>query len=137
MKALHNSTLSKLESWVACVHCVTALTSCGVTLTKGKMWRHQHESASAGAPTRVEGASNCTCAAALRFLHQRTFYWETIATSTRLLYTTIGKFNSHAWLHQTRCILLSNHLHNALAQSMTRCTSVVVFVKHRIASSVI
>lgn len=61
MKALHNSALSKLESWVVRIDCVTALTKRGVTLTKGTMWRQRHESASAGAPLRVEGG--CTCAA--------------------------------------------------------------------------
>lgn len=103
MKALHNSALSKLESWEVRIDCVTALTERVVTLTKGTMWRHRHESASAGAPP---SRGRCTCAA-LCFLHRRTFYWET-AVSSLLLRSTIGKLDSHAPQHETRCIRLSN-----------------------------
>lgn len=97
MKALHNSALSKLESWEVRIDCVTALTERVVTLTKGTMWRHRHESASAGAPP---SRGRCTCAA-LCFLHRRTFYWET-ALSSLLRRSTIGKLDSHAPQPATR-----------------------------------
>lgn len=132
MKALHNSTLSKLESWVACVDYVTALTSCGVTLTKGKMWRHQHESASAGAPPGPSERTNTRVQRYTALPASEDFLLGNHRDSPSSARLRIGKFDSHAWIHQTRCIWLSNHLYNALAQSFTRWSS-SLNITHRMA----
>lgn len=97
-------TIARCRNWkVERVDCITALTG-GVTLSKGT------ECDVTGTKVhRLRRGRRSTCAAPLRFLHRRTFYWETVKHSLACSPPLgVGKFDSHATQHETRCIWLSN-----------------------------
>lgn len=103
MKALHNSALSKLESWAAHVYCITVLTG-GVTLTKGTR---------VTSPTRKcigrrPSLAWCTCVAALPASGD--FLLGNCSASAYSRLETIGKLYSHTArrVARARCIRLSN-----------------------------
>lgn len=114
LKALHNSALSKLESWVACVRCITALTVWRCRKVRSDVTGMKVHRPEPLCRRRSTGRALQRCASCIE-----DFLLGNCRVGARPLHFSpllaVGKFESHACLRDASdwAIIFTMHLHNA------------------------